>query len=66
MVDKFNTNTELQRYKIRPLNGTKLHIVANKDLEHNDPKPSDIPLTANDVDTQMMTRCLTPQELEQN
>ena len=51
VVDKFNTTTGLQRYKIRPLYGTKINIVASKDLEHIDPEPADIPLTANDVDT---------------
>ena len=65
VVDKFKTTTGLQRYKIRPLNGTKIKIVANKDLEHIDPEPTDIPITANDVDTQMMTHCLTSQELKQ-
>ena len=65
VVDKFNTTTGLQRYKIRPLYGTKINIVASKDLEHIDPEPADIPLTANDVDTRMMTHCLTSQELKQ-
>ena len=47
------------------VNGTNIHIVENKDTQHVFPEYTDIPLQATDIDTQIMTHCLTFKKFEQ-
>ena len=52
VVDKIIlTGSGVLRYRIRPLNRTITCTVAEKDLEHIDPEPADIPLKLSDVDS---------------
>ena len=58
------TGSGLLRYKIRPLNVTKICTVAEKDLEHIDPEPTDIPLKPSDMDNKIMTHWLSSEDIE--
>ena len=52
------------RYRIRPLNGTTTVTLAEKDIRHVHPEPGDIPLKPSEVDNQIMTQCLSSEDLE--
>lgn len=54
----------LLRYKIRTLNGTTTCTVAEKDLGHIHLELGDIPLKPSDVDNEVMTHCLSPEDIE--
>ena len=58
------TGSDLLHYKIRPLNGTKLCTVSEKNLEHIDYEPADIRLKPSDIDNQSMTHCLLQKDIE--
>ena len=65
MVNKIIlTGSGVLRYRIRSLNKTTTCTVAEKDLEHIHPEPVDIPLKPSDVDSQVMTHCLSPEDIE--
>lgn len=50
-------------YFIRPLNRTEQHTVAAAEIKHVNPEPADLPITSDDVDSELVTNCLSPAEL---
>ena len=58
------TGSGILRYKILPLNRIITCTVTEKDLEHKDSEPSNIPQKPNDEDSQVMIHCLSPEDIE--
>ena len=64
IVTKQETNELENKYTIRPLNSTTSYEVAAKDIVEIRPSPADIPTSPAEVDTEVMTECLTKEDLE--
>jgi len=54
-----------QTYTIHPLNSNVHQVVDTADVSEIVPAPADIPTTTQDFDNQLMTECLTKEDLEQ-
>ena len=53
------------KYTVRPLNSRKHIDVDASALSEIQPNPADIPITLDDVDAEIMTECLSKEDLEQ-
>ena len=52
-----------QGYQVRPLNGIQHSAVDGIEIEIIPPDPSDIPHSSNDLDPDVVQRCLTEEDL---
>ena len=65
IITEQNKTNNKQTYIIRPLNSNVHQVVDAADVSEIVPGPADIPTTTQDVDNQVMTKCLTKEDLEQ-
>ena len=65
IITKYHSDANIKQYTIRPLNSKVCQIVDAADITGIEPEPADIPDTPNDVDSQIMTECLSEADLEQ-
>ena len=63
VTDTGTSNNKLT-YTIRPLNSTVRQVVDAAQVSAITPSPADIPTTTNDIDSQIMTECLTKDDLK--
>ena len=64
IVTENNVSLPSTQYTIRPLSSNNQITVDSAEVSPIQPAPADIPLALNEVDAQLMTECLSKEDLQ--